>query len=215
MHAPLVITVLGAPGTGKTLLVRQLADALQADGLNVVRLADPLAALLQGRHPPTLATLQALCAQQCEALAAAAMAPCDCLVADGSALLAAVGCAALHADATLLAPALRAQRHADLTLLTGLDARPASAWPAQPAWPPAETIDAGLRDALLDGGLGFSVLAGAAPTRLAAARAALRAEQRRRSPVTRPPTTWRHHCGRCGDPDCERHALLPRLPGSV
>lgn len=90
----------------------------------------------------------------------------------------------------------------DLTLLLALDRTTASAAQRQQ--------DAVLRSALLAAGQGWSVIGGAAPgERLQAALAAHAGELRRRQPVTAGVAAgWRHACGRCGDPDCERHSKV-------
>ncbi|MFM2057808.1 MAG: hypothetical protein RLY71_2193 [Pseudomonadota bacterium] len=88
----------------------------------------------------------------------------------------------------------------DLTLLLALD--PATASPAQ------RQLDAALRSALLAARQGWSVIGGGTPSeRLQAALAAHAGELRRRRPATAASAaSWRHACGRCGDPDCERHS---------
>ena len=70
---------------------------------------------------------------------------------------------------------------------------------------PGCAVEARLRLALLQCGQGFSVLSGPPEARLSAALAAWQAHLRERSAGTRAPSRWRHHCGRCGDGDCERH----------
>lgn len=91
----------------------------------------------------------------------------------------------------------------DLTLLMALDL------PADAARLPARRAqDADLRSALLAAGQGWSVIAGHGPSRLQAALAAHAAERRRRQPsAATTASRWQHVCGRCGDPDCERHLL--------
>lgn len=76
---------------------------------------------------------------------------------------------------------------------------------------PGDRVEAQLRLALLQHGQNFSVLSGPAETRLGAALAAWQAHLRERSAGERPPSRWRHACGRCGDGDCERH-LFDQLP---
>lgn len=90
----------------------------------------------------------------------------------------------------------------DLTLLLALDHTTASAAQRQQ--------DAALRSALLATGQGWSVISGTTPSeRLQAALAAHAGELRRRQPVTAGAAAgWRHACGRCGDPDCERHSKV-------
>jgi hypothetical protein len=78
--------------------------------------------------------------------------------------------------------------------------------------------DQQLRTALLQAGLGWSVIAGHGPARLQAALAAREAELRRRRTPSGQPGRWRHACGRCGDPDCEQRLFAAlahsALPGS-
>jgi hypothetical protein len=94
----------------------------------------------------------------------------------------------------------------DLTLLLALDRATASDAQRQ--------HDAALRGALLAAGLGWSVIGGGTPNeRLQAALAAHAGELRRRKPATAGAAAgWRHACGRCGDPDCERRGLNAAAP---
>ena len=69
-------------------------------------------------------------------------------------------------------------------------------------------VDQRLRVALLGAGLGFSVVSGHGPARVAAARAAWQAHLRRGQGLPARAAGWRHHCGRCGDPECELRQLI-------
>ncbi|MEY8877767.1 MAG: hypothetical protein AB9M60_14755 [Leptothrix sp. (in: b-proteobacteria)] len=97
---------------------------------------------------------------------------------------------------------ITALARADLTLLLALDAATAS--PAQ------RQHDVELRSVLLAARQGWSVIGGTTTSeRLQAALAAHAGELRRRQPVTAGVAAgWRHACGRCGDPDCERHSKV-------
>ncbi|MEO7854724.1 MAG: AAA family ATPase [Rubrivivax sp.] len=156
---------------------------------------------------PLIHEQAAIAAEQTRRIGAAAAGH-DIVVADTTALMIAVYSDWVFADRSLYAAALAAQQGCTLTLLTALDL----------PWRPdglqrdgehvREPVDALLRTALQQGGIGYSVISGQGADRLASARAAIAPalRTRQRSPLEHSPR-WRHVCDRCGDPDCERHLL--------
>lgn len=196
-----VIALLGAESTGKTTLAHQLADALRAPGLRVARVDEVLRewCVREGRTPR--ADEQAAIARaQTQRIAEAAAAH-DVVVADTSALMVAVYSRFLFDDASLLAPALAAQRGYRATLLTALDLPWVADGHLRDGPHVRAPVDALVRTALQQGEIAFSVVAGQGEQRLAHA---LRAAQAALQPPASGPR-WRHVCAECGDPDCERH----------
>lgn len=206
-----VIAVVGAESTGKSTLVQQLAEALRADGLVVAQRDEYLRSFCdQHGRTPRQDEQAHIAAEQTRRIAAARDArllPVDVVVADTTALMTAVYSDYIFGDPTLYPQALADHRRADLTLLMALDL-PWIADGLQRDGPQVQQpVDQMLRRALLGAGIGFSVIGGVGPQRLANARAAWAAVQRRAAAGTpdRPTSGWRHHCGRCGDPFCEQH----------
>jgi len=204
-----IIALVGAESTGKSTLARELAASLEADGLVVAQLDEYLRTFCntQGRTPRE-DEQAAIAAEQTRRIAAARDArllPVDVVVADTTALMIAVYSDYVFGDTTLYPQALADHRQADLTLLMALDL-PWVADGLQRDGPQVQhPVDHALRRALLGAGIGFSVIGGRGPQRLANARAAWAALQRSGQPSTRPEGVWRHRCGRCGDPACEQH----------
>ena len=206
-----IIALVGAESTGKSTLARQLADALRADGLVVAEIDETLRTFCDARgRTPRQDEQAAIAAEQTRRIAAARDArllPVDVVVADTTAIMTAVYSELVFGDPTLYPQALADHRQADLTLLMALDL-PWIADGLQRDGPQVQQpVDQMLRRALLGAGIGFSVIGGVGPQRLANARAAWAAVQRRAAAGTpdRPTGGWRHHCGRCGDPFCEQH----------
>ncbi|WP_338413726.1 AAA family ATPase [uncultured Sphaerotilus sp.] len=204
-----IIALVGAESTGKSTLARQLADALRADGLVVAEIDETLRTFCDARgRTPRQDEQAAIAAEQTRRIAAARDArllPVDVVVADTTAIMTAVYSELVFGDTTLYPQALADHRQADLTLLMALDL-PWVADGLQRDGPQVQQpVDALLRGALLGAGIGFSVVSGQGPQRLANARAAWAAAQRQTSAQPRASGGWRHHCGRCGDPFCEQH----------
>jgi nicotinamide riboside kinase len=211
MPEPRVIAVLGAESTGKSTLAAQLCARLHDEGRRVARVDEYLREFCDAHgRTPHVHEQAAIAAEQTRRIRAAA-ADHDIVVADTTALMIAVYSDWVFADRSLYASALAAQQGCTMTLLTALDL----------PWQPdglqrdgehvREPVDALLRAALWQGGIGFSVIGGHGPDRLAAARAAIAPALLGRQPShVEPPARWRHVCERCGDPDCERHLLARR-----
>ncbi|MEX8517007.1 MAG: AAA family ATPase [Leptothrix sp. (in: b-proteobacteria)] len=206
MPSAFVITLLGAAGTGKTTLAVALVQALREQNLRTAHVPAPELELIDAAaDAPALA---AAAARQTD-LTNAARHGHDCVVVNGSALQFAAACEQRFQPCTdrlsLYTEALAAQRRIDLTLLMALDL-PTDASALAPGSEQRQ-LDRLLRAALLAGGIDWSVVAGHGPARLAAALAARQGELRRRTSTSSQRSLWRHACGRCGDPDCERHLL--------
>lgn len=204
-----VIALVGAESTGKSTLARELTASLEADGLVVAHLDEYLRTFCdaQGRTPrqDEQATIAAEQTRRIAAARDARLLPVDVVVADTTALMTAVYSELVFGDTTLYPQALADHRQADLTLLMALDL-PWVADGLQRDGPQVQQpVDHLLRSALLGAGIGFSVIGGQGPQRLANARAAWAALQRSGQPRPRDAGAWRHRCGRCGDPACEQH----------
>ncbi len=203
-----VIALLGAESTGKTTLAFALRDALAAQVRSAVVVPEYLREFCD-RHQrtPRRDEQAAIAAAQTRRIDVAAQAH-DLVIADTSALMIAVYSDQVFGDTGLYPGAEAAQRACDLTLLTALDL-PWQADGLQRDGPQVrEPVDAKVRAALARAGTPYAVVFGSGAARLAAALASV---QRARAP--RPSgdgARWHWHCERCGDPNCERHGLLPR-----
>jgi nicotinamide riboside kinase len=214
--AAALIAIVGAESCGKSTLARALTARLRADGLEAVCVDEYLREFCEqhGRtpRPDEQAAIAAEQGRRIEAARRSRLLPVDVVVADTTALMTAVYSEMIFGDRSLHEPALAAHRQADLTLLMATDLP----WVADGLrdGPHARaTADRLLRGLLLGAGLGFSVVAGQGQARLQAALSAWAAWQRGRGP--KPTTRWTHACGRCGDPDCERHGLGRQPTGPV
>jgi nicotinamide riboside kinase len=210
-----VIALLGAESTGKTTLAAELQAALAAPGRQMGRIALVAEYLREfcereGRTPRE-DEQRGIAREQTRRIAEAA-ADHEIVIADTTALMIAVYSDQVFGDTSLYAEASTAQAACQLTLLTALDL----------PWLPdghmrdgphvRDPVDAKVRAALSAAGLPYAVVAGHGPARL---RAALAAVERALNPPPEDTGTaagarWRWHCERCGDANCERHALLPK-----
>jgi nicotinamide riboside kinase len=194
-HRAFVIALLGAESTGKTTLARDLATWV---GETLREWCD------RAGRTPQPHEQRAIAEEQARRIDAAAASH-DLVVADTTALMTAVYSEQVFGDPSLLAEAAARQRGYSLTLLMALDL-PWVADGLQRDGPQVRApVDANLRRALMQAGTDFSVVNGSGVARLQCALAAV-AAARRPPPSTGAPR-WRHLCARCGDPECERHAL--------
>jgi nicotinamide riboside kinase len=204
------IAILGAESTGKTELAKQLVDTLRSRGHDAVMVAEYLREFCDLHARTPLPHEQAPIAQEQTRRIDDAATKHALVVADTSALMIAVYSEIVFGDRGLYDSALAAHRRCDLTLLTALDL-PWQADGLQRDGPhvrePVQTL---LRTALARGGIAYSVVSGVGEARLQAAlNAATHAlAAGAQDQVTQPATRWRSVCERCGDSDCERHALL-------
>ena len=205
-HRAFVIALLGAESTGKTTLARDLAATLATPGTRTTWVGETLREWCdRAGRTPQQHEQRAIAEEQAHRIDAAA-ASYDLVVADTTALMIAVFSEQVFGDPSLLAEAAARQRGYGLTLLMALDL-PWVADGLQRDGPQVRApVDASLRRALMQAGAGFSVVSGSGATRLQCALAAVAAA--RRPPADAGATRWRHLCARCGDPECERHALL-------
>ncbi len=209
----IVIALLGAESTGKTTLAQGLQQALAAPDRAVVVVPEFLREFCD-RHArtPRRDEQQGIADEQTHRIDAAARTH-DIVIADTTALMIAVYSDQVFGDTSLYAGALQAHARCDLTLLTGLDL----------AWQPdglqrdgpqvREPVDTRVRAALERAGLPYSVVFGSGTARLEAALACVR---RALEPAHAPDADadaarWHWHCERCGDANCERRAMLPRI----
>ena len=208
-----VVALLGAESTGKTVLAAALGNALAVEGRDAVVVGEYLREFCdrEGRTPRRDEQSGIAAEQTCRIEAAARTH--ELVIADTTALMIAVYSDKVFGDIGLYASAIDAHRACDLTLVTALDL-PWQADGLQRDGPQVrEPVDAMLRAALARAGIGYSVVAGSGPARLAAAL------QATTHALALPPAEdesaanprWQWVCERCGDVACERH-LLPR-PG--
>jgi nicotinamide riboside kinase len=208
-----VIALLGAESTGKTTLAQALGAVLSADGKEAAVVPEYLREFCETHgRTPRRDEQQGIAEEQTRRIDAAAREHAF-VVADTTALMIAVYSDQVFDDTSLYARALASHAHCDLTLLTALDL-PWQADGLQRDGPQVrEPVDARVRAALDGAHIGYSVVFGSGDERLRAALGAIRR-------ALAPPSTsadareaeprWRWHCERCGDPECERHRLLPR-----
>lgn len=204
----LVIALLGAESTGKTTLARELHRALQEQGHHVALVDEALREFCQrtGRTP-RFDEQASIARMQSERIAEAARTH-ELVVADTTSMMVAVYSRLLFDDASLLPTALAEQKQHRVTLLMALDLPWVADIGIRDGAHVREPVDTLLRSALLDGGVGFSVVAGNGEQRLANALRAVHAALN--APRTTGAPRWRHVCAECGDPDCERHLLAIR-----
>jgi nicotinamide riboside kinase len=218
LHAPAhpgrVIALLGAESTGKTTLAQDLRTALAGDAPRIAVVDEYLREFCDAqRRTPRPDEQAAIAGEQTRRIAHAA-AEHDIVIADTTALTIAVYSEYLFSDGALVKPAQRAQSGYALTLLTALDI-PWQADAHQRDGPHVrEPVDRLLRAALAGAELPFSVVCGTGPLRLAnalaAVRSALRMGRASADANAQSAQRWQWVCERCGDAQCERHAL-PRV----
>lgn len=222
MAEPLIVGILGAESTGKTLLAQALADALgQRHGLRATWVPEVLREWCDERgRTPRRDEQAGIAAAQTARIAEAARTH-ELVLADTTALMTAVYSHTVFGDDSLDAMAVAAHRACQVTLLTGLD-MPWEPDGLQRDGPHVRApVDDRLRALLGAHGIAHSLVLGAGAQRL---QAALDALQRHlpaaagpapgQAPADDPETAalarwrrWRRLCERCGDPACEQ-ALL-------
>ena len=204
-----VIALLGAESTGKTTLALALRDALATLDQSACAVPEVLREFCD-RHgrTPRQDEQRPIADEQTRRIETAAREH-DIVVADTTALMIAVYSDMVFGDTSLYAQAERAHARCDLSLLTALDL----------PWQPdglqrdgahvREPVDARLRAALGRAGTSYGVICGTGPSRLGAALAAVRRALGPRPLDDAGSATWHWRCERCGDPNCERHRILP------
>ncbi len=207
------IALLGAESTGKTRLADELAAQLRRAGRSVAVVPEVLREWCERNGRTPRRHEQLAIAQEQESRVEAAAASSQLVIADTTALMVAIYSDMLFEDASLYPFAVARQRSYDHTLLTGLDL-PWIADGLQRDGPHVrEPVDALIRTALSRAAIGYRVVYGSGPERLAQALAAIG------SPAAVPHATaardrhWQWACDKCSDPDCEHRlfrALLAR-----
>ncbi len=203
-----VIALLGAESTGKTTLARELHRSLQEQGHHVALVEEALREFcLRLGRTPRRGEQAGIARTQSERIAEAAHTH-ELVVADTTSLMVAMYSRLLFNDASLLPAALAEQKQHRVTLLMALDLPWVADVGIRDGAHVRAPVDTLLRTALLDGGVGFSVVAGSGAQRLANALRAVHAALN--APRTTGTPRWRHVCAECGDSDCERHLLAIR-----
>ncbi len=200
------VALLGGESSGKTQLGLELQRRLLDHGIAALLVPDLWRewSMANGRAPRA-DELAAIASAQTRRIEAAARALGTVVViADTTALAAAVELERRFQDTSFMACALAAQKTYPLTLLMGLDLPGA-----------CETTDALLRSALHAGGIGFQTVYGHGQARAHQALRALgRVLGRTLTRVDPEHATGRRPwgCEHCSDPDCERRLFSGLLP---
>jgi nicotinamide riboside kinase len=214
----LVIAILGAESTGKTVLAQRLAQRLREEtGLVITWVPEVLREWCDDHgRTPRVDEQAAIAHEQARRIDEAA-ARHDVVLADTTPLATAVYSDLLFGDHSLHDFALQAQRGYALTLLTALDLP----WVADRHLRDGEhvrgPVDSALRRALVDAGLGWSLVAGRDDARVDAALNAITPLLPRGGLLTRlrerdaAQPDWRWVCEKCDSPECE-HALQRERP---
>jgi len=209
------IAIVGAESTGKTVLAQALAQALaETTGLSCIAVPELLRGWCEreGRTPRP-DEQAAIAAEQAAAIDAAALTH-DVVVCDTTPLMTAIYSDYIFGDRSLIEQGQAFHRRCDITLLTALDID----WEfdgLQREGPHVRPpIDALIRRALIEGGLGWSVVSGSGRARLDSALNAV-------TPLLARPGTglftrlegrqaalpdWRWPCD-CDVPECEHLAF--------
>ena len=206
-----VFALLGAESTGKTTLAQALRDALVAEGLDTVVVPEYLREFCdREQRTPRADEQRGIADEQTRRIEAAALAH-PFVIADTTALMIAVYSDQVFGDTGLYAHAQAVHANGcELTLLTALDL-PWRADGLQRDGPQVrEPVDAKVRGALQRAGTPYSVVFGTGAARVAAALACVRRALAPPAETADGGARWHWHCDRCGDANCERHALLPR-----
>jgi len=216
--AALLIAIVGAESTGKTALALALAEQLSlSTGLRCTAVPELLRSWCEreGRTPRP-DEQAAIAATQTAAIDAAAQSM-DIVLCDTTALMTAIYSDYLFADRSLLPAAQAFHRRCALTLLSALDL-PWEPDGLQRDGPHVRApIDALIRSALMDAGLGWSIVSGQGQARVDAALNAITALLAGRALpksglFTRLESRqaalpeWRWACD-CDVPECEHAAL--------
>jgi nicotinamide riboside kinase len=207
----MIITLLGAESTGKSVLAQALAQHLQAQGTDAVAVQEYLRewCAAHGRTPQQHEQLHIAATQQQRIDAARAQH--RVVIADTTALMTAVYSEFVFGDRSLYVQAIAQQHKFDITLVTGLD----MPWQADGIQRDGEhvraPVDTLVRNTLNEAGIAYQMVYGLDGQRLdnamhcIAARAGIDWAS---SP--KPAKNWVWACDKCSDPDCE-HQLFTKL----
>lgn len=205
----LVIGVVGAESTGKTLLVKELGRTLRERGLQVATVPEALR-LFCDRHgrTPRVDEQRTIAQEQTRNIAAATERG-AIVLADTTALMTAVYSEVIFGDTSLHAQALADHARCDLTLLTALDLPWVADGIIRDGPKVREAVDTCLRRLLQDGGVPHALVMGKGLKRQANALSCVEhllegPARRQRLPGA---SRWRWFCDSCDDGECEQHWL--------
>ena len=210
MAQPLNIAILGAECTGKSSLLAALQTHWQTRGAKVHVVHEVLRQWCD-QHGRTPLAREQIAIAHAQAAQAEHATETDYLIADTSPLMTAIYSDVLFQDPSLYPFALQHQRIYQHTLVTGLDL-PWQADGIQRDGPAMrERVDARLRDVLQREGVGFSMVYGQGPQRLAGALAVLEPGA---SAIAKTSGAWRWLCDKRSDSECE-HRLFSDLQAAA
>jgi len=210
------IAVLGADGTGKTQLAREIAAHLVEQGLRAIVVPAVLAEWCQAHGRVPRPEEQLALAREQERRVELAAREHAFVIADTTALMLAVQAGTRSADEGLHRFALESQQAYDATLVTGLDLPRVSVEPERDLAPSREDVDTLVRSLLQAAQVHFQVVYGSGTQRLQSALVALAAagvlpaEMAKRAPDADTRRAWHWNCEKCSDPACE-HRLFTQL----
>lgn len=205
----LVIGIVGAESTGKTLLVKELGRTLRERGMQVATVPEALR-LFCDRHgrTPRVDEQPAIADEQTRSIAAAAERS-NIVLADTTALMTAVYSEVIFGDTSLHKQALAEHARCDLTLLTALDLPWEADGIIRDGPQVRVAVDACLRRVLQQAGVPHALVMGKGLRRQANALSSIEhlldapARRQRQAGASR----WRWFCDNCDDGECEQHWL--------
>lgn len=205
----LVIGIVGAESTGKTLLVKELGRTLRERGLQVATVPEALRLFCdQHGRTPRVDEQLAIAQEQTQSIEAAAQRS-AIVLADTTALMTAVYSEIIFGDTSLHAQALADHARCDLTLLTALDLPWEADGIIRDGPQVRAAVDTCLRGLLQQGGVPHALVMGKGLRRQANALASI--EHLLAAPVRRErqagASRWRWFCDNCDDGECEQHWL--------
>lgn len=214
----LKIAILGAESTGKSSLIKQLAQYFQKQGKSVHLIPEYLRTWCDAeKRTPRQDEQLAIATEQIRQInsAASTASTCDILLADTTALTVAVYSDLLFNDTSLYDMALTHQHTFDATLLMGLDLPWVADGIQRDGAHLREPVDTALRTSLARGGIQFQVVYGADEIRLQNALRCINSKIEDIAsvgvPLKNQPKRLRNWvCERCSDPVCE-HRLFRDL----
>ena len=212
------IAIVGAESTGKSELVKQLAQHFRAQGKSVQHIPEYLRTWCDlNKRTPRQDEQLAIATEQIRQIDSAPLTDStgDILLADTTALTVAVYSDLLFNDTSLYDMALAHQRSFDVTLLMGLDLPWVQDGIQRDGAHLRGPVDTALRDTLARGGIQFQVVYGTGKSRLlntlrclnSHVEAAASEDSTLKSQAQRM-QNW--VCERCSDPVCE-HRLFRDL----
>lgn len=205
----LVIGIVGAESTGKTLLVKELGRTLRERGMQVATVPEALR-LFCDRHgrTPRVDEQRAIAEEQTLSIAAAAERS-NIVLADTTALMTAVYSEVIFGDTSLHEQALAEHARCDLTLLTALDLPWEADGVIRDGPQVRAAVDTCLRRVLQQAGVPHALVMGKGLRRQANALSSIEhlldapTRRQRQAGASR----WRWFCDNCDDGECEQHWL--------